>query len=30
MVALSDIEQSARLIAAFVRSIERTNEFVPQ
>lgn len=29
MVALSDVEQAARLIAAFVRSVGREDEFIP-
>ncbi|NTU81848.1 MAG: M42 family metallopeptidase [Chloroflexales bacterium] len=29
MVALADVEQAARLIAAFVRGIEREDEFIP-
>jgi hypothetical protein len=29
-VALADLEQAARLIAAFVRSIERAEEFIPE
>jgi endoglucanase len=29
MIALEDVEHSARLIAAFVRSVRETTEFVP-
>ncbi len=30
MVSLSDVEQAARLIAAFVRSVESEREFIPE
>jgi putative aminopeptidase FrvX len=30
LVALDDLERAARLIAAFVRSIERADEFIPE
>jgi putative aminopeptidase FrvX len=30
LVALADLERAARLIAAFVRSIERAEEFIPE
>jgi endoglucanase len=30
LVALADLERAARLIAAFVRSIERAGEFIPE